>query len=69
MGMQCMQAGPLVRVTRVWQRQRMIEGISGTKRLLQVPERASKNNAGTFMLICRASMRKYIVCAFAHRHV
>ena len=45
-GMQCMQAGPLVRVTRVWQRQRMIEGISGSERLLQVPERASKNNAG-----------------------
>ena len=45
-GMQCMQAGPLVRFTRVWRRQRMIEGISGTERLLQVPERASKNNAG-----------------------
>ena len=35
--MQCMQAGSLMRITRVWQRQRMIEGISRTEHLLQYP--------------------------------
>ena len=40
-----MQTGFVVQITRVWQRQRMFEGISGTEHLLQVPERTSKIKA------------------------
>ena len=38
------QTGSLMRSTGVWQRQRMLEGISGTQeRPLQVPQRSNKN--------------------------
>ena len=58
-----------VKNTRAWQRQRMFEDVSVTERLLQVGERSMKNNAGTFMLICRSSTRNYIACSFAQRNV
>ena len=47
-GVQCMQTGSLVRNTRVWQRQRMLGGTSGTERRLQRSRRGLARTTSFF---------------------